>query len=120
MKIIKKAADYWNSQKNKPLFKGKVLAVIVTLAALVINFALPIKESEANGESTGTTSTIQQDTQSKEESKPESDNYKIHIGTSNIIALGIGIAALAAVKIKREKDLNGRHDKVEKNNKEDE
>ncbi len=110
MKIFKKAADYWNSHKNIPLFKGKALAAVLLIVAIVINFAIGKDDTTDNTNSNSNTSV------SEEKEPPK---YELHIGTSNIIALGICIAALGAVKIKREKDLNGRHDKVEKNHKED-
>ncbi|MCM1327945.1 MAG: hypothetical protein NC253_00755 [Ruminococcus sp.] len=111
MKIFKKAADYWDSHKNVPLFKGKVLAVIMLIAAIIVNFAVGTEDKADSNNSSSSTSVS--------EEKEEPKEYELHIGTSNIIMLGVGIAALAAVKIKREKDLNGRHDKVEKNHKED-
>lgn len=110
MKIFKKVTDYWNSHKNKPLFKGKVLAVVLLIAAIIINFAVGKDDTVDNTNSNSSTSV------SEEKEPPK---YELHIGMSNIIALGICIAALGAVKIKREKDLNGRHDKVENNHKED-
>lgn len=112
MKIFKKAADYWDSHKNVPLFKGKVLAVILLIAAIIVNFAFGTDDKADTGNSNSGASI-------SEEEKEEPKKYELHIGTSNIIMLGVGIAALAAVKIKREKDLNGRHGKVEKNYKED-
>ena len=110
MKIFKKAADYWNSHKNIPLFKGKALAVVLLIAAIIINFAVGTDDKAENNNSSSNTSV------SEEKEPPKRE---LHIGTSNVIALGICIAALAAVKIKHEKDLNGRHDKVEKNHEED-
>lgn len=112
MKILKKASDYWNSHKNKPLFKGKALAVVVIILAIIVNFAVGTDDTanKNTSKSSGGTSV------SEEEKAPKRE---LHIGTSNVIALGICIAALGAVKIKREKDLNGRHDKVEKNHKEE-
>lgn len=109
MKIFKKATEYWNSHKNKPLFKGKALAVVLLIAAIIINFAVGTDDKAENNNSGN-------DTSVSEEKEPP--KHELHIGTSNVIALGICIAALAAVKIKREKDLNGRHDKVEKNHEE--
>ena len=110
MKIFKKISDYWNSHKNKPLFKGKALAVILIIVAIAINFAVGKNDTSDNTNSNSNTSV------SEEKEPPK---HELHIGTSNVIALGICIAALAAVKIKQEKDLNGNHDKVEKNHKED-
>lgn len=110
MKIFKKVADYWNSHKNIPLFKGKVLAVVVLIAAIIVNFAVGTDDKAETNNSSSNTSVSEE---------KESPKHELHIGTSNIIALGICIAALAAVKIKQEKDLNGRHDKIEKNHKED-
>lgn len=109
MKIFKKAADYWNSHKNKPLFKGKALAVVVIILAIIVNFAVGTDDKAESNNSSSNTSV----------SEEEAPKHGLHIGTSNVIALGICIAALAAVKIKREKDLNGRHDKVEKNHREE-
>ena len=109
MKILKKAADYWNSHKNIPLFKGKALAVVLLIAAIIVNFAVG-KDDTADKTNSNNTSV------SEEEKTPKRE---LHIGTSNVIALGICIAALAAVKIKQEKDLNGSHDKVEKNHREE-
>lgn len=111
MKIIKKATDYWNNHKNVPFFKGKVLAVVVLIAAIIVNFAVGTDDKAETNNSSSNTSSV------SEEKEPQ--KHELHIGTSNIIALGICIAALAAVKIKQEKDLNGRHDKIEKNHKED-
>lgn len=113
MKILKKATDYWDNHKNIPLFKGKALAVVLLIAAIVINFAVGKDDTADNTNSNSNNS----NTSVSEEKEPP--KHELHIGTSNIIALGICIAALAAVKIKQEKDLNGRHDKVEKNHKED-
>ena len=110
MKILKKAADYWDSHKNIPLFKGKALAVVLLIAAIIVNFAVGKDDTVDKTNSNNNTS-------ASEEKEPP--KHELHIGTSNIIALGICIAALAAVKIKHEKDLNGRHDKVEKNHEED-
>ncbi|MCI9410238.1 MAG: hypothetical protein HFJ89_10540 [Oscillospiraceae bacterium] len=110
MKLFKKVSDYWDSHKNIPLFKGKALAVIVLIAAIIINFAIGTDDTADKNTSKSDTSV------SEEEKAPKRE---LHIGTSNVIALGICIAALGAVKIKREKDLNGRHDKVEKNHKEE-
>lgn len=110
MKIFKRISDYWNSHKNKPLFKGKALAIVLLIVAIVINFAIGKDDTTDNTNSNSNTSV------SEEKDPPK---HELHIGTSNIIALGICIAALAAVKIKQEKDLNGNHDKVEKNHKED-
>lgn len=110
MKIFKKAADYWNSHKNKPLFKGKALAVVVIILAIIVNFAVGTDDTAESNNSSSNTSV------SEEKEPPK---HELHIGTSNVVALGVCIAALAAVKIKREKDLNGRHDKVEKNHKEE-
>lgn len=45
MKILEKAADYWNSHKNTPLFKGKVLAAVLLIAAIVVNFAVGSRET---------------------------------------------------------------------------
>ena len=109
MKILKKASDYWNSHKNKPLFKGKALAVVVIILAIIVNFAVGTDDKAESNNSSSNTSV----------SEEEAPKHELHIGTSNVIALGICIAALAAVKIKREKDLNGRHDKVEKNHREE-
>lgn len=109
MKIIKKAADYWNSRKNIPLFKGKVLAAILIVIAIIVNLAFGTDNKTENNNSKNDTSI----------SEEEAPKQELQIGTSNVIALGICIAALAAVKIKREKDLNGRHDKVEKNHREE-
>ena len=109
MKIFKKVSDYWNSHKNVPFFKGKALAVILLIAAIIINFAVGTDINNDNNNSSSNTSV----------SEEEAPKHELHIGTSNVIALGICIAALAAVKIKREKDLNGRHDKVEKNHREE-
>lgn len=111
MKILKKAADYWNSHKSKPLFKGKALAVVLLIVAIVVNFAVGSNEKTEDNNSKNNNTSV------SEEKKPP--KHELHIGTSNIVALGICISALAAVKIKQEKDLNGRHDKVEKNHKED-
>ena len=110
MKIFKKISDYWNGNKNKPLFKGKALAIVLLIVAIVINFAIGKDDTTDNTNSNSNTSV------SEEKEPPK---HELHIGTSNVIALGICIAALAAVKIKQEKDLNGNHDKVEKNHKED-
>lgn len=110
MKILKKATDYWNSHKNTPFFKGKALAVVLLIVAIVINFTVGKDDTADNNNPSNNTSV------SEEKEPPK---HELHIGTSNVIALGICIAALAAVKIKQEKDLNGRHDKVEKNHKED-
>lgn len=110
MKILKKVTDYWNSHKNTPLFKGKALAVVLLIVAIVINFAVGKDDTTDNANTNRNTSV------SEEKEPPK---HELHIGTSNVIALGICIAALAAVKIKQEKDLNGRHDKVEKKHKED-
>lgn len=110
MKIFKKVSDYWNSHKNIPLFNGKVLAVVFIITAIIINFAVGTDEKNDKNNSNSDTSV------SEETNSPK---HELYIGTSNVIALGICFAALAAVKIKREKDLNGRHDKVEKNHKED-
>lgn len=111
MKIAEKFTNFWNREKDKPLFKGKVLAVIMLIAALVVNFTVG-----SNGDTTEKDNSNSNTSISEEKEPPK---YELHIGTSNIIALGICITALAAVKIKREKDLNGRHDKTEKNKRED-
>ena len=110
MKLFKKVSDYWDSHKNVPLFKGKALAVIVLIAAIIINFTVGTDDTVDKNTSKSDTSV------SEEEKAPKRE---LHIGASNVIALGICIAALGAVKIKREKDLNGRHDKVEKNHREE-
>lgn len=110
MKIFKKAADYWNSHKNIPLFKGKALAVVVIILAIIVNFAVGTDDTAESNNSSSNTSV------SEEKEPPK---HELHIGTSNVVALGVCIAALAAVKIKREKDLNGRHDKAEKNHREE-
>ena len=39
MKLFKKVSDYWDRHKNIPLFKGKALAVIVLIAAIIINYS---------------------------------------------------------------------------------
>ncbi len=111
MKLFKKVSDYWNSHKNIPLFKGKALAVIVLIAAIIINFAVGTNDTADKNTSKSSNSSV-----SEEKEPPKCE---LHMGTSNVIALGICIAALGAVKIKREKDLNGRHDKVEKNHREE-
>lgn len=110
MKILKKATDYWNSHKNLPLFKGKALAVVFLIATITINFAVG-KEDTTDNDNTNSNTSV-----SEEKEPPK---HELHVGTSNVIALGVCIAALAAIKIKQEKDLNGNHDKVEKNHKED-
>ncbi len=112
VEILKKIKNFLNSHKDKPLFKGKLFAIIVFIIALLVSITMPDNHKTNNSSDS---SSVQQ-----ENGGNEVDSYEFHIGTSNIVALGIGIAALAAVKIKREKDLNGRHDKIEKNNKEDE
>lgn len=109
--ILKKIKDFLNRHKDKPLFKGKLLAIIVFIIALLVSIAIP--DNRETNNSTDSSSVQQED------DKNDVKKYEFHIGTSNIVALGIGVAALATVKIKREKDLNGRHDKIE-NNKEDE
>ncbi len=110
MKILKKASDYWNTHKNTPLFKGKALAVVLVIVAIIVNFAIGTDDTADSNNSSSNTSVSEE---------KEAPKHELHIGTSNIIALGICIAALAAVKIKQEKDLNGRHDKVEKNHREE-
>lgn len=110
MKVIEKIADYWSNRKSIPLFKGKVLAVIVLITAIIVNLAVGTDNKADDNKSSS-------DTSVSEEKEPP--KHELHIGTSNVIALGVCIAALAAVKIKQEKDLNGKHDKVEKNHKED-
>lgn len=110
MKILKKISDYWNSHKNRPLFKGKALAVIVFLIAVIINFSVGTTDATDKNDSKNDTSV------SEEEKIPK---HELHIGTSNVIALGICVAALGAVKIKQEKNLSGKHDKVERNHKEE-
>ncbi|MCH5199716.1 MAG: hypothetical protein J1F60_02060 [Oscillospiraceae bacterium] len=112
MKIVEKITEFWNSHKDKHLFKGKILAAILLAIALIVNFTSGNRVADNGNDSNGQeTAMVQQE--------KESPEREIHIGVSNVIALGVGLAALVVVKIKRDKDLNGRHDKIEKNKKED-
>ncbi len=114
---MKKIKEFWNNNKNKPLFKGKVLAVIMLILAIIVNFSFTDNTQENGEPSQSSANVVQQNDEKKQNAKEETkteSNKKIQIGKSNVIALGIGVAALAAVKIKREHDLNGRHNENEK------
>lgn len=78
---------FWNKNKDKPLFKGKVLAVILVMIAVAVNW-FSLKSEENYSEDTPP-----QSSQSEEEKG-------IHIGWSNIAVLGVCIVALAYVKHK--------------------
>lgn len=78
---------FWNKNKDKPLFKGKVLAVILVIIAVIVNW-FSLKGDENHSEDIPP-----QSSQSEEEKG-------IHIGWSNIAVLGVCIAALAYVKHK--------------------
>ncbi|MCM1523836.1 MAG: hypothetical protein NC120_05200 [Ruminococcus sp.] len=108
--ILYKLRLYWRKHRDKPLFKGKILAVILVTLAIIINYAykdsLPDKGSDSAASASSETDT--------------STAGEINIGETNIAALCVCIAALAAIKIKREKDLQGNRNKNTEKYEEDE
>lgn len=80
---------FWNENKDKPLFKGKILAVILVIIAVAVNLIGDKNDGgEAADESGSAVVTA--------EEKPPPKEFKL--GASNVIVLGGCVIALAAVK----------------------
>lgn len=80
---------FWDKNKEKPLFKGKILAVILVIAAVAVNFFYSDSAETQTSDETASA-------ESAEENPPPQKEFKI--GASNVIVLGGCVIALAVVK----------------------
>lgn len=84
--------DFWNKNKDKPLFKGKTLAAILVIAAVAVNFIFTDRNDDKTGEEKSSSGSVS--TTAEEKPPPK----EFHIGASNVIVLAGCITALAVVK----------------------
>lgn len=83
---------FWDKNKDRPLFRGKALAVILVIAAVAVNIIFTDRNADETGGEKSSSSSVS--TAAEEKPPPK----EFHIGTSNVIVLAGCIIALAVVK----------------------